>query len=530
MSRTARVARSVIASVMMLALLDWAAVTTGAGLAVEGAAAPTTKIKAKITTSERTTTFGQPVTFTATVTADSPSTAPPSGSVVFENATTGEHLGIVALDRAGKASLVVSSLPAGTHIITAAFHASDDRPDSGDSVKQRVDPAPTTTTLTAPSAETQPGEPVTFVATVGAASAAVVPTGTVTFFVDGVAQATVPLDPTGQAAFSTESLPLGVHSIGVRFDGVPNFESSASARVAHVVRQDYVVLGADSGSSLVIVQDTRTRSEVTRFEAFPGFTGGVRVAAGDVDRDFFADIVVAAGPGGGTHVKVFSGSDGSLLTSFLAFPGFNGGVSVAAGDVTGDGLADIIVAAGVNGHVKVFRGTDGALVRSFLAFTGVTGEVAVAAGDVNGDGRADIIVGAGVNSHVKVFSGRDAGLLQSFLAYPGVSGGVYVAAGDIDGDGLDEIITGAGSAATHVKAFDGSTLSLKASFLAFPGLAAGVRVAAGDVNGAGRDDFLVVPAAGIPHVRVFDGGTSELLDSYVLDFAAGVGLFVGVSH
>ena len=77
------------------------------------------------------------------------------------------------------------------------------------------------------------------------------------------------------------------------------------------------------------------------------FAGGVRVAAGDVDGDGRADIITGAGPGGGPHVRVFSGVDLHELASFYAFdPTFAGGVSVAAGDIDGDGHADIITGAG----------------------------------------------------------------------------------------------------------------------------------------------------------------------------------------
>src|SRR5262245_42506300 len=89
--------------------------------------------------------------------------------------------------------------------------------------------------------------------------------------------------------------------------------------------RNYVVLGADQGS-LVIVQDARTRAEVFRFEAFPGFTGGVQVAAGDVTGDGIPEIIAGAGNGGNSHVKVFDGASGGLVSSFLAFPGFSGAV------------------------------------------------------------------------------------------------------------------------------------------------------------------------------------------------------------
>src|SRR5205823_2490460 len=99
------------------------------------------------------------------------------------------------------------------------------------------------------------------------------------------------------------------------------------------------------------------------------FQGGVHTAVGDVNGDGTPDIIVAAGPGGGPHVKVIDGTklgqlrpdgevaDSALLASFFAYvPSFGDGVWVAAGDVNRDGLADIVTGAGPGGgpHVKVF--------------------------------------------------------------------------------------------------------------------------------------------------------------------------------
>src|SRR5262245_5370117 len=59
------------------------------------------------------------------------------------------------------------------------------------------------------------------------------------------------------------------------------------------------------------------------------FRGGVRVATGEFNGDAIPDIVTAAGPGGGPHLKVFNGLDGTQLASFYAYdPAFAGGVFV----------------------------------------------------------------------------------------------------------------------------------------------------------------------------------------------------------
>jgi hypothetical protein len=226
----------------------------------------------------------------------------------------------------------------------------------------------------------------------------------------------------------------------------------------------------------VEVFDGRTGGLVTSLFAFdPAFTGGVNVAAGDVDGDGVADVVVGAGPGGGPAVSVFSGKTGALLTSFFAFDSaFTGGVRVAAGDVDRDGHADIVAGAGAGGGpaVKVFSGRDGTVLTSFFAFDpSFTGGVYVVAGDIDGDGAAEVVAGAGAGGgpNVRVFRGTDAALLQDYFAYaPGVTFGVRVGAADLTGDGRAEIVTGTGpGGGPDVQVRDGRTLGVVAEFFAF---------------------------------------------------------------
>ena len=267
--------------------------------------------------------------------------------------------------------------------------------------------------------------------------------------------------------------PLPVGS-GLAYD--PAFTGGVRVAVGDVTGDGIpdLITGTGTGSSHVKVFDGTNGAVQRSFLSYGGFAGGVYVASGDIDGDGFADIITGAGPGGGPHVKVFSGQSGSELNSFFPYtPSYQGGVRVAVGDIDGDGIRDIITGAGAggNGHVTAFHAVTGAPLASFFAFgPGFTGGVHVAAGDINGDGRADIIVGDEGSSNVKVFSGATGAELQSFFAFPGFTGGVRVASGDVDGDGRADPIMGMGEGGSLVRIMSGLTGSDLATYAPMPGM------------------------------------------------------------
>jgi hypothetical protein len=313
--------------------------------------------------------------------------------------------------------------------------------------------------------------------------------------------------------------------------GPTPFLGGVFAAVGNVdgVAGDEIITGPDAGTaeSLVKVFNADGTQVGTGFAPYPGFTGGVRLAACDFDGDGRADIVTAAGPGGGPHVKVIQVDTaatplGDLVSIFPYPPGFTGGAFVACGNVEGTpGTMNLVTGTGAGGgpHLRLFRynplsagGLD-AVLDDFVYPIGYLGGVRVAVGDVDGSGQASIITATGVGGapHVRVFKLAGGVLTEtaSFFAYPtGFTGGVYVAAGDLDGDGSAEIVTGAGpGGGPHVRAFTGAGTPAGLELFPYdPGFTGGVRVAVGDVAATAGNEIVTAPGpGGGPEIRVFTG-------------------------
>jgi hypothetical protein len=283
------------------------------------------------------------------------------------------------------------------------------------------------------------------------------------------------------------------------------------------------------------------------------FTGGVRVAAADVNRDGVDDLITGTGPGAATAVRVFDGATGQELVSLAPFEtAFVGGVYVAAADLDGDRFAEIVVTPDEGGGpvvvaysgAKLSTGLTGDAAQ-LVRFLGIEdpafrGGARPALGDVDGNGTADLVVAAGFlgGPRVAVFDGRTVAtgtptrLASDFFAFePGVRNGVYVAAADLDGDGFAEVIAGGGpGGGPRVAAFSGRGLltgshdTVADFFAGDPGGRGGVRVAAKDLNVDGRAE-LVTGAAADSKVSTYQGADWTADTDPFPDVATGV--FVG---
>lgn len=357
-----------------------------------------------------------------------------------------------------------------------------------------------------------------------------------------------PTEPTQSALFGSSVASAGDlngDGIGDVVIGGPNWGNGTAAGGTLREGRAYVFLG--SAEVGLAADPARNIDPTNRTDSQ---FGAVVSGAGDVDRDFRADIVVTAPGWDGSEdnegrAYLYFGSDDALVVespiNIFGWPveptnqadAFFGSSVAGVGDSNGDGFADVVVGAPGWDDTDADADTDNE-GRAFLYLGSSTGLPAIASvrldpadqsnsgfgnsiagGDMDADGFADVVVGAPVfdsRGAAYIFRGRADGIsfFESLTLDPSDDpaanfGSSAAAAGDVNGDGFGDVVVGAPQAVSDSGTIEGRAyvflgssdgLATEAAFTFDPtdqgGALFGSAVAgAGDTNGDGFADVLV---------------------------------------
>jgi hypothetical protein len=257
----------------------------------------------------------------------------------------------------------------------------------------------------------------------------------------------------------------------------------------------------------------------TSFEG-PGLPGGMQSSG---------MIAVGTQAGPQAEVQVYDRLTGDLRFTIVPFPGFDGGLSIAVGDVSGDGIDDLIIGAGAGGGplVEIYSGLDGQPIGSFYAYaSSFRGGVNVSAAATDNSGHANIVTGTGPGGgpNVRIFDGQTDALMESVFVYDSTfRGGVNVAVGDVTQAGVPDLVTSTGAGGgPRVLILNASNLTQIGSFYAFNSNSrSGFSIAVADVIGDGLADIIVGSGPGTPNeIKVFTGPTEALYSDFYPNDAA----------
>lgn len=220
-----------------------------------------------------------------------------------------------------------------------------------------------------------------------------------------------------------------------------------------------IVVGAGAGGSPHIRIFNLSGKLKYQFFAFDKKNRhGVIVAIGDTDGDKINEVIAMEANGKNQIIRILN-ERGDILKNGIK-TGLNGLAALAAGDINYDGFAEIIVAGG--GKIKVMNGS-GAELSGFFPFgKNFYGGVNLAIGDLSGSGWPEIIVSKKKGDTMAATFDYTGRLLSPpVLVYDNKRTGLNISAGDKDGDGRYEIIAAPNIApGAEIKILDGKLMAI----------------------------------------------------------------------
>ncbi len=341
----------------------------------------------------------------------------------------------------------------------------------------------------------------------------------------------------------------GEHTFLVRSrDEAKNVDSTPAEVTFTVRREPFIVVGVNQGGGPMVRIFNTNGELLSQFFAFEAdFRGGITVATGDFGGDGVDEIVVGSGPGRVAEVRIFR-RDGSVINSFRPYGDtFFGGVSVASGDIEGDGLEEIATApvSGGGPVVRVFgyRDTEQAfvpVVPNFYAYhQQFRGGVSLAFNDIEGDGKDELVtapMGMG-GPQLRFFGIREKTFKEitpGLMAYdPAFRGGLTLVSGQVNDDEPHEIITGIYSmGGPHIRIFGRTRYGIiglvhPGFFGYMPQFRGGVSVATLDYNYDGYDEIVTaVRSNSDALIRIFDANGGVIYSAF---YGLPQGLHMGVN-
>ena len=297
-------------------------------------------------------------------------------------------------------------------------------------------------------------------------------------------------------------------------------------------KTDFAV--ANYGNTVSVFRNTGSSGTIS-FALSVNYTTGTHpycVSIGDMDGDGKLDLAVVNY--NSNTVSVFRNTGSSGTISFAAKVDFATGTNphdVSTSDLDGDGKLDLTVANYASNTLSILRNTGSSGMISFapkVDFTTGTNPMSLATGDLDGDGKPDLAIAHEGSNAISVLRNISTSGTISFApkvdfatwAYP-----VSVSIGDLNGDGkpdLANVNAGVQTISVHRNTSSIGTMSF-APAISFPAGITPNSILTTDFNGDGKPD-LAVAHSGSNNASIFRNTSSGSTISFAtkVDFAAGV--------